>query len=443
MQKPIFTPANVPFDFFARPNAKTALIGDSLTEMMVQFGDVVRLHPFLKLYLVNDLEALQDILLNKVEHFLKTDNLYRHMCRIFGNGLVTNPHSWAPRRSHYQSHFHPRILQQAAPFILHHTHARLDQWALSHQPINVAAELLELVYNTSAHILFGEDLSQQAKTTIKNIHDSNQLFMKNVFLPRWLPHPNTIKYYWKRRQLRRYLAAIVDARCQAPQEEPQNLLDSFIALQQANTPYKLTAKEVIDEFIVFLITGHETTGGLLGWVWHVLGKYPEHLVTLYEEIDRVLGQQPMSYEHMAQLPFLRMVLDETLRLYPPIWIFSRQNHDCGHVGAYRIPNRSTLIICPYTIHHHPAYWPDPYHFDPYRFTKDNKQERPKFSYIPFGKGPRVCIAGNLAIFQASMILVTLLQRFKVTPLPNEDVKPQFIVTLKPSAPVLIKVEPRF
>lgn len=443
MQKPTLTPNTVPLHYFMRSHTKLDRFGRTFTEMMLEFGDVIRFHPFTKFYLVNDLEAIQDILLTKMTSFLKTDRFHGCMRRGFGNGLVTNVHDWAPRRSHYQPHFHGRVLQKAAPLILEHAHKRFDQWqaCYSQGPVDMAQELLELVYNSSSHVLFGEDLSRQAQMIIKNIHFSSQFFVKSVPLPPWLPHPGVMQYYWKRRQLRRYLSTIVAARCQSPREAPQDLLDNFIALQQSSAQHALTAKEVIDECIVFLVTGHETTGSLLAWVWHMLGKHPEHLITLYEEVDRILGKAPMTYQHMAQMPFLRMVLDETLRLYPPIWFFSRKSQGAQQIGAYRIPNGSTVILCPYALHRHPDHWPNPNHFDPYRFTKENKQHRPKLSYIPFGSGPRVCIASNLALFQASMILGTLLQRFKVTPQPTE-VEEQFIVTLKPHSPVLAQVEPR-
>lgn len=431
MKKPICPPTVSLFYYLFKGLLLSPSIGKTWHQLMLHFGDVVHIHPFTKFYLINDLEIIQTLLTQKL--FTKDDRFYCHLRWIFGDGLITNTTQWQPRRATYQPHFHPRILKQMIPPLLYHIHHVFDSWQIRQSKvIDLNQALLELVYLSSGHLLFNQDFSAEAKLTLKKIYEGNKALLKNTFTPRWLTQLTLFKHARTIGHLRDYLATTIDQHLKNPSKPI--LLDSLIELYQAHVEHRLTHKELIDEYIVFLITGHETTGSLLGWVWYLLSKHPEHLTTLYKEIDQEIGQRAITYEDLAKLPFLRMVLEETLRLYPPIWMLTRRNPHTTLIGKYKFPRNASLIICPYTLHRHPDYWTNPNHFDPYRFTKEQKQQRPKLSYLPFGSGPRTCIAASFAMLQASCILATLLQRFQITLLPNQ-VKEDFVITLKPEGAI--------
>jgi cytochrome P450 len=193
----------------------------------------------------------------------------------------------------------------------------------------------------------------------------------------------------------------------------------------------MTDEQVRDEVMTIFLAGHETTATALTWVWYLLSQHPEVETRLHDELDRVLGDRAPGLADLPQLKYVEMVVKETMRLYPPAWNFGRQPVENIEIGGYTIRKGSTVFISPYVMHHHPRYFEDPETFDPERFSPENEARITKFSYIPFGAGPRVCIGNSFAMMEAQLILATMAQRCRLSLLPGQEVALEALVTLRP------------
>ncbi len=178
------------------------------------------------------------------------------------------------------------------------------------------------------------------------------------------------------------------------------------------------------------MAGHETTAVALTWTWYLLSQHPAAEAKLHAELEQVLGGRTPRHEDLTKLPYTRMVIEEAMRLYPPAHTLSREAMAEDHVLGYRIPAHSTVLIVPWLLHRNPKLWDDPGCFEPERFAPERVAARPRFSYIPFGAGPRICIGAAFAMAEAMLILATIAQHYRLHLKPGHPVEPQGLITLR-------------
>jgi cytochrome P450 len=201
-------------------------------------------------------------------------------------------------------------------------------------------------------------------------------------------------------------------------------------------------KQLRDEVVTFLVAGHETTALALSWAWHLLAQHPEAERRLQEQVDAVMRDDAITLPDLAALPYARMVLEESLRLYPPAWATSREAGAADVIAGLSVPARSTITLSPYVTHRHPAFWDDPERFDPERFTPERSAERPEFAYFPFGGGPRGCVGRQFAMLEGQIVLALVARRFRLRGVPGHRVEPNPILTLRPRYGLMMTLEPR-
>jgi Cytochrome P450 len=206
---------------------------------------------------------------------------------------------------------------------------------------------------------------------------------------------------------------------------------------------KLTEKEVRDEVVTMLFAGNETTAVMLGWVLHCTVAYEGVEEKLQDEAQTVLNGRAPELGDLPNMPYLSLMLHETMRLYPPVWSIFRKVAAEDVVDDYRIEAGHTMIVSPYTIHYHPQYWPDPTRFDPYRHTYENNKQRPKYAYIPFGGGRHLCIGKHLAMMEVQLIMGALVQCFKwrVDPAHVVDWEPLVTLRQRDGLPIQLEMRP--
>jgi cytochrome P450 len=207
------------------------------------------------------------------------------------------------------------------------------------------------------------------------------------------------------------------------------------------TGEQMSDKQLRDELLTMLVAGHETTATALSWAWALLDLHPEAAAKLHAELDTLLGERAPTVADLPHLAYTRMVIDETMRLYPPIYIFSRAVKADDTIGGFRIRKGDSVDISPYVTHRHPAFWPDPERFEPERFAPEAVAARHKFAYIPFSSGPRICIGNSFALMEATLALATLARRVRLRlsgPLPA----PEPLLTLRPKGGLHMRVERR-
>lgn len=222
--------------------------------------------------------------------------------------------------------------------------------------------------------------------------------------------------------------------------DSQSLASVLFEASDPQTGQRFSRSELQAEVLTLLIAGHETTAAALAWTWQLLAWHPEAQQRLRDEVTGILGNAPASMARLAELPYLRMVLDEALRLYPPAWGFTRRAEDNDVVMGYRIPKGARIIISPYVLHRREELWERPDEFVPERFAADVAQARSPYAYIPFGAGPRQCIGKRFALVEAQLILSNLIRGFRVSPLDPTPVEPVAHATLRPLRPIRLRVE---
>jgi len=257
--------------------------------------------------------------------------------------------------------------------------------------------------------------------------------------------------FWRRRRIENIhrsfraldsgIYGLIAAREGKPQREPPDLLDRLIAARDAETGARLTTEEVRDEVVIIFLAGHETTAIALSFVWYLLGLHPEAEAKLHAEVDRVLVGRTPSYEDLEKLVYTRMVIEEAMRLYPPApGTATRMARADDTVCGRRVPAGSLVVVSPWLLHHHHLLWETPDHFDPERFAPE--RPRARFSYLPFGGGPRICIGASLAMAEATLIVAMIAQRYRLELVPNQRIDLRLRVTLRSKDGIRMRVERR-
>jgi long-chain acyl-CoA synthetase len=220
-----------------------------------------------------------------------------------------------------------------------------------------------------------------------------------------------------------------------------DLLSMMLAARDEQTGERLNPEQLLDEIMMLLVMGHMTTAAAITWVLVLLARHPPVEERVRAELAAVVGERPAGFADVQRLVYTRMVIEETLRLYPPSWSFSRQALADDEIGGYRIPAGSVLSISPWVTHRRPELWPDAERFDPERFGAQRGAERPRFAYYPFGGGPRVCIARDLAMMELPLVVATIFQRYRLRLLPGESTAPVTGIVLRPRAAKMVPEDP--
>jgi cytochrome P450 len=201
-------------------------------------------------------------------------------------------------------------------------------------------------------------------------------------------------------------------------------------------------RELRDQVVTIFMAGHETTAQALTWTWYLLSQHPAEEATFHAELERVLGGRAPRFEDLARLRYTRMVLEESMRLYPPAHTMSREALAEDEIEGHRVAKGSVVSIVPWVIHRHRMLWDRPDVFDPERFAPERAAERPRFAYIPFGGGPRICIGASFAMTEALIILAMLAQRYRLSLAPDAAIEPVGLITLRPRHGLPMRLERR-
>jgi cytochrome P450 len=204
----------------------------------------------------------------------------------------------------------------------------------------------------------------------------------------------------------------------------------------------MTDRQLRDEMMTILIAGHETVASALAWTWYLLATDPAAEAKLHAELAAVLGGRTPQVDDLPDLRYTQTVFEEALRLYPPAWIITRKALADDEIGGCRVPANALVVASPYVTHRQAAWWPDPEAFNPDRFNEEHTAGRPRFAYYPFGGGPRLCIGDQFAMTEAKLIIATVAQRCRLTPVPNHPIAVEPGVTLRPKHGLLMRIEPR-
>jgi cytochrome P450 len=236
----------------------------------------------------------------------------------------------------------------------------------------------------------------------------------------------------ERRVLQR-LDAILEELIAARRASPdgrRDLLSMLLTAVDQDSGARMSDRQLRDEMMTLFLAGHETTANLLTWTWYLLSQHPDVDAALCEEIQRVLQGRVPSLADLGNLPRTEMIVREALRLYPPAPGVAREPIEDVTIGGYRVPKRALVTVNTFAMQRDARFFPDPERFDPSRFAPGWEQRIPRYAYLPFGAGPRVCIGNSFAMMEARLILATVAQRWRFALEPGQDVRPMQLVTVR-------------
>jgi cytochrome P450 len=415
-----------------------------------QHGDVSRyqLGP-IRSHLIAHPDGVRQVLQENVKNYTKDHISYGIVRWIAGNGLLTSQGDfWLRQRRLAQPAFHRQRIAAMGERMVQRTAAMLEGWeaaATSGAPLVIGEEMMRLALGIVGDALFGADVGAQ---TAAVDHGFNTLsaqvvgrFRSGNIIPPVLPTRADRDWRAALAELDHVVYAIIGERRRSG-ADTGDLLSMLMLARDEETGAQMDDKQLRDEVLTMLVAGHETTATALSWAWALLDAHPHAAARLHAELDQVLGGRLPSVADLPQLSYTRMVIDETMRLYPPVYILSRKVVADDAIGGYKIPGGSAADISPYITHRHPDFWEDPERFDPERFAPDRAAARHKYAYIPFSTGPRMCIGNSFALMEATLILATAAQRFRPR-LPGGAMPAALpLITLRPAGGLPMTIERR-
>jgi len=409
-----------------------------LNHLANTYGPFVRFDIFFKrFYLVSDPELIREVLVTQAANFPKDDRDVALLDRAIGHGLVSaNGEEHKRQRRLTQPAFHTRRIDAYAGTMVEYTEAMLDEWA-DGQELDVAEAMSALTMLIVARTLFGADrvaMKDTAERIGAAIHviqaAADKEFQAPLVLPEWLPTAMNRQ----RRAAREVLYEIIDRliadrRAQGDAADSGDLL-SMLLQSRDEAGDRMSDAEVRDQLVTLFVAGHETTSNALTWTWYLLSQHPAVEARLHEELGGVLGSRPPALADLPHLPYTMQIIKESMRLYPPAWVVNvRRAAADTTLGPYAVKRGDQLWLSPFVMHRRPAYFPDPERFDPDRWTAERERALPKFAYMPFGGGPRVCIGNGFALMEAHLIVAAVAQRYRLHLRPDHPIDLNAQITL--------------
>ncbi len=419
-------------------------------EARSRYGDVVRFRSIGRFHwiLLAHPADIEHVL--RVNHQNYVKGLFSHVLKLLlGEGLLTSEGSfWLRQRRLAQPAFHRKRLAALGTITTRAAEAMLRSWELyarKAQPFDVNGEMMPLTLRIVGEALFSADVSGDADTVREALtvalehvdYRSYSLFA----LPERVPTPRNRRFIRARRLLDEVVLKLIEERRRSG-EDAGDLLSMLLLARDEETGESMSDAQLRDEVMTILLAGHETTANALSWAWYLLAQNPEAEQKLHAELADVLGGRTPSLDDLPRLPYTRMVIDETLRLYPPAWGIARQPIADDEIRGYRLPAGVPVFLSQYVTHRHPDFWEQPDLFDPDRWRPERSAGRPSFAYFPFGGGPRLCIGNNFALMEAQLVLATVAQRFRLRVARNFPVALRPLVTLRPLNGIWMTLEQR-
>jgi cytochrome P450 len=213
-------------------------------------------------------------------------------------------------------------------------------------------------------------------------------------------------------------------------QDPNDLLTMLLAARDEATGEGMSDLEIRDEVITTLFGGYEATADALTWTWYLLDQHPQVDARLREEVATATGGRTPTFEDLTRLPYTAQVAEESMRLFPPFWFYTRNARGDDEIGGHLLPAGSLVLLCPYATHRHPAYWDEPEAFRPERFAPENSADLVREAYFPFGTGQRMCIGRHLAMLEMQLILAMVAQRYRPRLAPGHPVVPRAGTSLR-------------
>ena len=431
------------------------------------YGDLVTMSvkPAL-LLLVNHPDLIREIVVNKHQLLGRGPNT-EVLKYVMGNGLVTaSPTAHLQQRRLMQPQFHRDRIHGYGETMLGFAAHHQQSWA-DGQRVDMAWEMSSLTLRIVVKTLFGLELPDDVRRIGEAFALGNRYVVARANQPprlrrllHRLPTPYTLRFKRAHARLDRMVYQLIEQRRNA-NDDSDDLLSLLLQARfddadaddvatdhdapdgdATDRGQLMTDEQVRDQTITLFAAGHETTAVALTWTWYLLSTHPEIQDRFHAELDRVLGGRTPSLADLSSLTFTDRILTESLRLYPPIWFWSRMVFQPFELGGYQMPAGALLAAPQLIVQRDPRWFDDPLRFQPDRWTPEFRQNLHRFAYYPFGGGPRQCIGDGFAWMEAKLILATLGQRWRMDHDPSHEIGLLPLVSLRPKGGMPMFLERR-
>ena len=416
------------------------------------YGDVVGfdLGPQ-PLYMLTNPRDIERVLVGESSSFPKLDLGDDAVDQLLGDGLLTSEGAaWQDKRQRANPAFHSGRINTLADTMVDNTEAMLDDWHDGDR-IDVHVEVARLTVRIIVSAMFGTDIDAERVEAIQaHLEPLGRRFEPDPFarlVPDWAPTRKNREFHAAVEALEAIIDDIVaerrgtergvgDGKSGGDADEPMDLLSILLRAQRHG---EATDDDIRDEMMTMLLAGHDTTALTLTYAWYLLAEHPAVERQLHAELDDVLGGDRPTAADSRRLSDTTNVLNEAMRLYPPVYTLFREAAVDVEFGGYRLPAGSGLMLPQWVVHRSPRWYDDPETFDPDRWDSERSSERPRFAFFPFGGGPRHCIGKQFSMLEATVILSTVAQEYTMEYLGSDDLRLRGSLTMHPAEPVAMRL----
>ena len=426
--------------YSSTPNLMRRLMRDRLEVMdwiVAEYGDAVRLPLGPKiLHVFNHPDHAKHVLADNAANYHKGIGQI-HARRVLGDGLLTSEGDlWRKQRRTIQPVFQAKriarqmgaIIEEAEKLVANlRTHVGGD-------PLDVRDEMTAITLGVLGRTLVDADLSAFDSIGHSIEAMQNQAVFEMMTLstvPIWAPLPGQLRFQKARRDLQNIVDKLAAERIAHPSEDGDDIISRLIESTRQEPDPQVARTRMREELVTLMFAGHETTASTVTWALYLADKHPEVWQRLHEEaVEAFSGSEPLVYTDLYKFKYTTMVLEEVMRLYPPVWILPRLSVNEDEIGGFHVPAGANVLITPYLLHRHPGFWDRPTTFDPERFDPDKSTGRNRYAYIPFGAGPRFCVGNNLGMMEATIVLATIARELRLKKVPGYKVVGEPMLTLR-------------
>ena len=376
-----------------------------------RYGDIYKASIYgSPVYVISAPAYAEHVLLKNWQNYIRKGQAVKRIALSLGNGIISsNGEFWVSQRRMIQPAFNRNAIGALDALIRRANELLLARWrsaAASGTPVNVTRDVSLLTLEITLRALFGDDYDQLAPRFAIVAEESRDLGFATACSA-----------------LAKVIVQVIEQR-RAKNTTPNDILGTMMQGRTRDTGQPMPDVQLARESLTIIVAGHETTASVLNWTWYLLSRHPEVEARVYAELQPLLREGFPAVDAFPRYTYTRQVMDEALRLYPPLWLMTRRAVQDDWLGDYFVPSGTEIYISPYLIQRHPALWHSPGEFDPDRFAPENSKDRHDLATCPFGAGPRNCIGEYLARVEIQIHLMTMVPQLR---LRNDDSRPAEMV----------------
>ncbi len=416
---------------------------DYFTRLAREYGDFagIRVVNFRTIF-INHPDTIEEVLVANARKYIK-GRVLRANRHVFGEGLLTSEGDfWLRQRRLAQPAFHRAQIASYASTMVEYAQRLLENWQNGEER-DAHQEMMRLTLQIVAKTLFDADVARDTLDVGKSLELLLELganFRRTLFVPHWVPTPTNLRIKREIALIESILYRIISER-RSSGRDTGDLLSMLLHAQDEDGS-RMTDRQLRDETITLFLAGHETTASTLSWAWWLLAQNPAAEAKLHAELDTVLGGRSPSLDDLSKLPYAGNVITEALRLYPPAWGLARVAIEDHEIAGYPVKKGMGIAMAQWVVHRDARWYDVPEEFRPERWEGDFLKRLPRFAYFPFGGGPRQCIGNAFALMEATLILATIAQKYRLRLVPGHPVVPLASITLRPRYGVRVFLESR-